>query len=783
MTLTACSTGKDKSISDEQMVVDYGLLQTMPDELISFTDEVQPILDKRCIVCHGCYDAPCQLKLSSIDGIRRGANKDKVYNAERLKAMPPTRLGVDAKSVDEWRDRKFFPVLNESPVTTDNSAEQNLQQSVLYQMLRLKQLRPQPRTGLLPETFDISLDREQTCPKVEKFSKFAAEHPQWGMPYAMPNLDDDEYRTLVQWIAQGAPESPPVRPSPAAEGQIVRWESFLNGDSNKQRLVSRYLYEHLFIAHLHLTDTPDREFYRLVRSSTAPGQPIDEIPTVQPFSDPGPAPFYYRLQLYTASIVAKDHVVYELSDAKRARYRQLFLDPEYVVDTLPSYDPIPSSNPFVTFAPIPPNSRFRFLLDDARFFIQGFIKGPVCRGQVALNVIEDHFWVTFINPDEELFTESAEFLDAAAVHLVSPSETVSTLNLFSTFTRYWSSQKKYLAMKENYFKRASAGNINEALNYIWDGGGENRNAALTVFRHFDSASVVYGLVGDYPETAWVIDYPLLERIHYLLVAGFDVFGNLGHQLNTRLYMDFLRMEGEDQFLLFLPADSRKEIRDSWYVGVRERRAKYMKEPLDWLNITLVTGYETDDPQLEFYRRIENHLGPIGFPEDSLNRCTTLPCNGGNDRSDVDRAMSRLATMRGADLGIFPDTTLVRVIDDSGTDDQVFTLLLNKGYKNLTSILENVDTRDRDDDTLSVMRGIIGSYPNFFFHVTATQIDSFVDDLTSVHDRGDYEQIVANYGIRRTNSGFWQAADRFQEDYLRQEPIESGILDLNRYRNR
>jgi len=36
---------------------------------------------------------------------------------------------------------------------------------------------------------------------------------------------------------------------------------------------------------------------------------------------------------------------------------------------------------------------------------------------------------------------------------------------------------------------------------------------------------------------WVVDYPLLERIYYALVAGFDVYGTAGHQLALRLYMD------------------------------------------------------------------------------------------------------------------------------------------------------------------------------------------------------------------------------------------------------
>ena len=96
-----------------------------------------------------------------------------------------------------------------------------------------------------------------------------------------------------------------------------------------------------------------------------------------------------------------------------------------------------------------------------------------------------------------------------------------------------------------------------------DGDGTNRNAGLTVFRHFDSATVVQGFVGGSPETAWIVGYPLLERIHYLLVAGYDVYGRVGHQLTTRLYMDFLRMEGESNFLALLPMASRDGVRDQW----------------------------------------------------------------------------------------------------------------------------------------------------------------------------------------------------------------------------
>jgi len=38
--------------------------------------------------------------------------------------------------------------------------------------------------------------------------------------------------------------------------QVQAWETFLNGDSTKERLASRYLYEHLFPAHLYFDADP-----------------------------------------------------------------------------------------------------------------------------------------------------------------------------------------------------------------------------------------------------------------------------------------------------------------------------------------------------------------------------------------------------------------------------------------------------------------------------------------------------------------------------------------------
>lgn len=780
-----CST--KPSLTERQANIDYDLLYAMPEKPVDFTTQVRPIIDRRCVVCHGCYDAPCQLKLSSFAGMQRGASPVKVYDGARIKAIEPTRLQIDSTSVDEWRAKGFHPVL---PEPGSDSPEANLDHSVMYQLLRLKQLNPQPRVGMLPDDVDVALDRTQECTTLDRVADYTQAHPHWGMPYGLPNLREDEYATLVWWLAQGA-NGPSDRPvSAQSTRQIADWESFLNTPNNKQRLASRYLFEHLVQAHIHFDDAPNDEFFRLVRSSTPPGKAVAEIPTLRPYDDPG-SPFYYRLRPYESTRVLKTHSVYRWSPARLQRYRELFIDPKYTVTELPGYDPVTSANPFKVFEAIPPISRYLFLLDDAHFFIEGFIKGPVCRGQIALNVIEDHFWVFFLQPRTKTMTLQSDFINASADYLNLPAERGdNSLRIITTWRDYLQRQRKYLASKNLFLEQHFASDrdvldIRTAVNLIWNGEGSNRNAGLTVFRHFDSASVSQGLVGDYPETAWVIDYPIFERIHYLLVAGFNVYGNLTHQLTTRLYMDFLRMEAENQFLLFLPKNQREAIRNGWYQGLHEAVWNDFKvAQANSMALDTVNGYTTDQPQRELYDLIKQRLGPVIAARDPINRCADGRCDdhAGKTEQRVDQAMRRLAAKRGESLTVLPDLSFVHIHNAKGKD-LAYALILNKGYSNITSMFENEDRRDKSQDTLTVVPWLEGAYPNFFFRVEVDQVEDFVRQMETITDRDDYERFVGRYGIRRTNSLFWAESDWYHDWTAAQDPLSAGLYDFNRYRNR
>ena len=196
----------------------------------------------------------------------------------------------------------FHSVLNERT----QSPEVNLANSLIYQMLALKKNAPTPENALLSEDYNLALNRSQSCPTREDFNEYAEEHPKWGMPYGLPEISDSEYNTLVQWLRAGSPMSQPKPLSDKTKQTIRDWETYLNDDSLKQQLASRYMYEHLFLASLYFSDEPlfrgidpkqrPENFFRLVRSYTPPGLPIEVVATRRPYDDPGVKRIYYRLE-------------------------------------------------------------------------------------------------------------------------------------------------------------------------------------------------------------------------------------------------------------------------------------------------------------------------------------------------------------------------------------------------------------------------------------------------------------------------------------------------------
>jgi hypothetical protein len=75
----------------------------------------------------------------------------------------------------------------------------------------------------------------------------------------------------------GAPEPEPQPLSGAVSAQLEQWETFLNGPSNKEKSMSRYLYVHLFLAGLYIGDENNPAWFRMVRSHNPPKHNIGLI--------------------------------------------------------------------------------------------------------------------------------------------------------------------------------------------------------------------------------------------------------------------------------------------------------------------------------------------------------------------------------------------------------------------------------------------------------------------------------------------------------------------------
>jgi hypothetical protein len=783
--VSGCAAYANKQLNDR-----YGKPEVRDRTIASLGDEpefhrdVKPILDSRCVVCHACNDAPCQLQLSAFDGIDRGASAGIVYDGGRLLTATPSRLFVDADSTAEWRDRGFYPVLNERA----QAPQANLEGSSLYRMLALKRAHPLPTGKLLPEqvlrpgSFNLSLNRRQQCASIEQFDLFEKIFPQWGMPFGLPAVAPQQFETLKRWIENGAPVKPRSSISAALQQQVKQWEHFFNGSSLKQQLTARYIYEHLFIGNLYFPEASTDpksppQYFKLVRSHSASGQPVRQIGSRRPYDAPAAVPFYYRLLPVTSTIVAKTHMPYRLDGARMQRWQQLFLEPDYPVDHLPSYEVGSASNPFVTFSQLPVGARYRFMLDEAQFTLGGFIKGPVCRGQIALSVINDHFWVLFVNPDDANLNRISDYLAREADLFRLPAAEYGKVLPLTRWLKYSAKQQHYLNTRQQIFEQLYPEDQQVTLDAVWDGDGHNANAALTVFRHYDSATVVKGLVGAQPKTGWLIGYTLLERIHYLLVSGFDVYGNVGHQLMTRLYMDFLRMEGEANLLGLLPKDTAKRELKHWYRDAESNVRLYLEflqSRDDDINGIVFT---TQQPKQELFEQVAQRLGPQVIALDPINR----PAVAGSD-DPVIQQVQRLAQLKGTVLSPLPEQALLRVTRIDGSH-RLFSLVRNLSHRNVSGLFGESKRLIDDEQTLTVVEGVVGAYPNVFIDVAEPQLPELVRQLSSMSGDADYQRLLDRYGVRRTDPDFWQFSDWLQRYYQQRQPIVSGLLDYNRLENR
>lgn len=746
-------------------------------EAPDYATEIQPIFNRRCIACHGCLGSPCNVKLDSFRGVDRGGLALNPYASE-----PRTDMEA-ADSIAAWRARGFFPILSRG-----GTAAKDLAGSMLYEMVAAGMRNNNPGfsrdalEGLRPQRYVA-----QCKPDPATLNAYLESNPATGMPFGLPSISHGDFATLKSWVAAGSPgpgaKAVAAAEQPANPAAVAAWEAFYNADDPRSRLVSRFIYQHVFLATIVLTDSPGDQF-RLVRSSTPPSRivaqpngtgkvepsPVNAIATDLPYDDPlsyaGVNRFWYRLKRLTQAPVQKNHFVWRLAPGDITHLTKLFsIDNGAGWDARAEIDPpYGIESPFVQFAAIPAEARYRFILENAEMMVGGIAYGPVCNGQTATYAVKDQFWALFLDPAHDPSVQEPLLGLNSPEGLMDRSPTGNTtyLNAFAkTMSRLtpegWS------------------------LDAVWDGDGENRNAWLTVLRHETNVSVLKGARGGLPRTLWLMSYAGFERMYYDAVAGFAYWSGDPSKLETLFFFNLLRQDFEDHFLLLLPARYREALRDDWTQGIGQ------------LALTMIPFVGGDQPSRvtvpgvaplkEIVARLAERAGPAvtGLP-DPLNPSVkskvdlTAPMRGFDD---FERAISSMTVLDHRPyLPFMPSVTVLRLTH--GGEPRVYSLVVNHAYASQYLLLFQDAAALPEQDTMSVYPNLANGFPNLFVDLDLDRAPGFLKDLAAVSTENGWGRFETEYAILRNSPKFWPFYDWLNDWNFSSRGDDAGWLDLSYY---
>jgi len=91
----------------------------------------------------------------------------------------------------------------------------------------------------------------------------------------------------------------------------------------------------------------------------------------------------------------------------------------------------------------------------------------VCRGSIALSVIDDHFWVLFTDPDGDPVNHDADFMARVSDDLRIPSEREEHIGLLTAWNAYYDYASRYFRAKVDYVQSVYPKGQGYGLKQIW----------------------------------------------------------------------------------------------------------------------------------------------------------------------------------------------------------------------------------------------------------------------------------------------------------------------------
>jgi hypothetical protein len=139
-------------------------------------------------------------------------------------------------------------------------------------------------------------------------------------------------------------------------------------------------------------------------------------------------------------------------------------------------------------------------------------------------------------------------------------------------------------------------------------------------------------------------------------------------------------------------------------------------------------------------------------------------------------------VRGASLHWLPEDAAL-VVEAPGAAPATFSLLRNTAHATVSQLIGERRELRPEENTLTLVPGIIGAYPNAFLRVSPAQLPALAEAIRGLKSEADYTAFAERYAVRRTAPDFWAVSDGLVDRYRRDQPLQAGVLDLNRYENR
>ena len=145
-------------------------------------------------------------------------------------------------------------------------------------------------------------------------------------------------------------------------------------------------------------------------------------------------------------------------------------------------------------------------------------------------------------------------------------------------------------------------------------------------------------------------------------------------------------------------------------------------------------------------------------------------------------LEALAAIHGRSLSLMPEASVMR-LDEPGGTTRWFSLLRNTGHSNVDHLMDEMKALLPDENTLTVVPGFIGAYPNALYVVARAELPDFTAAVQSLSSESDYRALADRFAIRRSNPAFWTYIDALQDANANLTIGGAALLDYNRFEDR